>query len=227
MTADHWADGAMSIRKAEILAYLYVESPSISINCQCYYTFGLKVMEPDVEALPMSATDIRSLPTAYISPPIHENGLRYRRIPTAESDEHSIERNVRHSQNITCNAVQSESTLRPDPTANFYDNIRKDLTNSGAEDCIFIAVSTGRSFRIVSVPVKNRKNDVVTWKQIQQCYYEAIGLWRKYNPFHGVTKVSEAKVSVRLYFPSELFILSIKSFDLKGTTLVKILPMFK
>lgn len=153
-------------------------------------------MEPDVEALPMSTTDIHFPPTAHISPFNHDNGLRYRRIATAESDEHSTERHVHHSRNNSWNAVQSGNTSRTDPTADFHDIIRKGVTNSGAKHCIFICGSSGRSSPIVPVPVKNQNNDVATWKQIREHFYKTTGLWKRCIPFYGVTKVSEAKVSV-------------------------------
>ncbi|KAF3397213.1 hypothetical protein DPV78_008078 [Talaromyces pinophilus] len=161
-------------------------------------------MELDLEARPVSTTNIRSPPTAYIQPLNDDNGLRYRGTPTAESDEHSIERHVHVPRNITSNAVQSGNTLRIDPTASFYDNLRKGITDSGANHCIFICGSSGRSSRIVPVPVKNRNNDVATWEQIREHWYETTGLWKKYIPFYGVSKVSEAKVSVGLNFPLKI-----------------------
>jgi hypothetical protein len=184
-------------------------------------------MELDVEALPLSATNIRSPPTAYISPLNHDNGLRYRMTHTAESDEHSIERHVHVSRNITSDTVHSGKTLRTDPIASFYDNLRKVVTSSGAKHCIFISGSSGRSSRIVPVPVKNRNNDVATWKEIREHWYETTGLWKRYIPFYGVTKVREAKVSVGPNFPLKVFFLCTNSFDLKGTTLVNTLPTFK
>jgi hypothetical protein len=155
-------------------------------------------MERDIEARPLSITNICSPSAAYISPLNHDNGLRYRRtIPTAESDEHSIERDVHVSRNITSNAVQCGNTSRIDPIEEFWDNLRQDvITNSGAKDCIFIAVSSGRSSQIVSVPVKDRNNDVATWKQIQEHWYETTGRWKRYIPLYGVTEVREVKVSV-------------------------------
>jgi hypothetical protein len=125
--------------------------------------------DTDVEAFPLSSVNFNPPPNRYISHLHREN------IPSSNKCDKQPQ--IAPPQHVdSCGSRRREEGEKHNPTLEFFKELREKIKNADAGHCIFISGGSNiKSGWAVPVPIKNPKDDVATWRQIQESWYKSAG----------------------------------------------------